>query len=164
FTWGLYVHVIAMPPMLLIGAGQLWLARVKFPRIHRFFGLFYIALVLITGVPSGLILSAFAFGGWMATLSFAILSLLWGSFTLRAYLRARQKRFQLHARDMTRSYILATSAVWLRILSYICIHFFDWSGVNMYITISWLSWLPFWLGYEYVCSRKGGGRTKLLEL
>lgn len=155
FTWALYAHVIAMPIMLLIGAGQLWYLRVRFPRIHRLSGKVYVGLVLLLGAPSGLVLSFYAFGGWLSTLSFALLSILFAGFTLRAFLRAKRKRFSEHAQDMLRSYILATSAVWLRILSFLFIHYFDWSGAAMYITISWLSWLPFWLGYEGWLGIKG---------
>jgi hypothetical protein len=49
---------------------------------------------------------------------------------------------------MTRSFILANSAILLRLFAFISNHYLDADPVNAYIVISWLSWLPGVLIYE----------------
>lgn len=50
---------------------------------------------------------------------------------------------------MTRAYVLTLSAVFLRLWSFICVHYLDWYGDSMYIFIAWASWLPFLAIYEF---------------
>jgi hypothetical protein len=54
---------------------------------------------------------------------------------------------------MTRSFILANSAILLRLFSFFTNSFLSIDPVSAYIIIAWLSWLPWLLIYE--CVRLG---------
>jgi hypothetical protein len=55
-----------------------------------------------------------------------------------------------HKEYMTRSFILANSAILLRLFSFISNHYIHADPVSSYILIVWLSWLPWLLIYELV--------------
>ncbi|WP_416372473.1 DUF2306 domain-containing protein [Aquimarina algiphila] len=76
------------------------------------------------------------------------MSSLLGWFAFRSFIRIMKGNVLKHQQDMIRSYILVVSAINLRILSFVFVSLFTWSGEHMYTTIAILSWLPFLLFYE----------------
>lgn len=142
FQFGFWGHIIPTPLLCLIGL--LLTFFVKPPRAkktHQFLGKIYIGGVLFIAAPAGLILSFYALGGFWSILSFSILSSLWWICTLIALLAIKKGDIVRHQRFMNRSFALMSSAIFLRIFGFIASYFFEWKGIDMYITISWLSWI-----------------------
>ena len=100
------------------------------------------ALAALTGIP----LSLRAEGGWVGRLSFLILTCLWLRAAWGAYASARRRIWKQHVQWVQVHYLLAWSAVFLRL----------GLGVTGSLGIplqqvtpalAWLSWQPgFWLG------------------
>lgn len=144
FKYGLYAHIITVPLILLIGSSQVFFRYENSGRnIHRVLGSVYVYLILFISAPGAFILSFYAFGGWPAKLGFLTLTILWGWFTYKGLRKAKRKDVIGHKNFMIRSYVLTLSAISLRVLSFIFIHYFDFHGELAYSLTAWLSWLPF---------------------
>lgn len=152
YKFALFAHVIAAPIVILLGIVQFLFTKTKW---HKRIGMAYSFSVLLFAAPSGLYMAFFA-PHWGATLSFVILSCLWFWVTLKAFLLAKKKNYILHERFMIRSFILANSAIALRIISYLHFKFGLFPEPNPYVWVSWLSWLPFLLVYEGMLFYKKG--------
>lgn len=154
FAIGFYMHIASAALMLLVASGLVcFRLEVKWPRIHRFLGKTYVLVVLLLSAPGGMVLAFYAIGGWPSILGFCLLALGWWGFTWFGIQAARQRQFRLHKLYMQRSYVLALSAVSLRIMLFICQHYLDWQGEDMYRWVAWVCWLPFWLGYELLVGK-----------
>ena len=108
--------------------------------LHRYMGRLYMLCILISA-PTGLIMSARAYGGWSAKIGFIILSLFWLWSAYLAYRAIRNKQFLQHRQWMIRNYICTFSAVMLR--QYIGI--LEYAGFPyeiVYPICAWFSWLP----------------------
>lgn len=110
-------------------------------------------MILVSG-PSGILLGLYANGGYIAQISFVVLSSSWILFTLIAYLKVRKHEYQSHSKWMMRSYALTLSAVTLRLYAYL----FDLFNVPLgptetYILIAYLSWIPN-LIFAEICIKK----------
>jgi uncharacterized membrane protein len=148
FSWyrfGLYAHIIGAPMALFTGLYQFAFTR---SRLHPFSGKIYIASTVFLAAPGGLIMAIYAIGGIVSSINFIILSLLWFVFTLKAYRQIRLGIVLKHQQFMTRSFILANSAVVIRLLSFVNNHYQLTDVTTGYIIIVWLSWLPGLLCYE----------------
>ena len=151
YKFFLYAHIIGAPITLFTGLIQFVFKKSK---LHPAFGKAYILSVLILAAPSGLIMSFFAKGGFLGILNFSILSILWWIFSYKAYTFIKNGNVKRHKEMMIRSFILANSAVGLRLLGYIN-HEFQLFDINYsYLIISWLSWLPAYLSYEIILIKK----------
>lgn len=143
FKYGLYAHIATVPVIFLIGTLQAFFRYEKrYPRLHRVAGNVYAYSILLISFPGALIISFYAFGGIASKISFVILSILWCYCTYKGWYYGKNKILQDHKKFMIRSYVLTTSAIMLRVLSFISIHYFNFSGENAYAIISWASWLP----------------------
>ena len=116
YRWALYIHIVGAPLAFFCS-----IIQVCFPknRYHKNIGSVYVFSVLYLAAPAGLIMSLFAIGGLLGTVNFGILSLLWGSYTLKAYQAALQHNKQQHVRFIIGSFLLTQSAILLRVFSYI---------------------------------------------
>lgn len=139
-----YTHVYTSILVLVAGFTQFspWVMR-RHVRWHRTIGWMYLITVLIISGPAAFVMSLKANGGLPARASFTLLSMVWYACTLMALVRAKQHRYQSHARWMVRSYALTLSAITLRIYAF----GFDALHISVpprdvYITIAWLSWVP----------------------
>ena len=144
FKYGLYAHILSVPFIFLIGTAQIFL-RYEFTkgRLHAALGKVYVYLILFVSAPGAFVLSFYAFGGMLSKASFLTLTILWAWFTFQGFAKGRRKEFGSHQQFMIRSYVLTLSAINLRIISFIFIHFFDFRGALAYTIVAWLSWLPF---------------------
>lgn len=137
-----YAHIFSS---LLVMASGIFLfsnfVLKKWPMIHRNLGKMYVGLVLFISAPSGLIMSYYANGGWMAQTSFVILSVLWWWFTYQGYRTARNLDFKAHKKWMMRSYALTLSAITLRLCQMMLGYFIYLDPVTQYILVSWGSWM-----------------------
>ncbi|MEO1257349.1 MAG: DUF2306 domain-containing protein [Bacteroidota bacterium] len=113
----------------------------KHPALHRRLGKIYVGLLLLVSAPSGLVMGFHANGGWMAQLSFFILTPLWWWFTYQGYVTARNKKFKAHKKWMMRSYALTLSAISLRVYQMLLGSFFMIDPMVQYVLVSWVSWL-----------------------
>ena len=149
----LYTHIIAAPLAFFCS-----MIQVCFPKnaYHQTVGSVYVFSVLFLAAPSGLVMSFFAIGGTWGTINFGILSLLWGSYTFKAYQATLQRNRQQHIRFIIGSFIITQSAILLRLFSYVN-HQVDFlTGTDGYLLVSVLSWLPGMVIYEVLWMYRRG--------
>jgi hypothetical protein len=156
WRFSFYIHVLLSSLVLLAGFTQ-FAPRLltRHPRVHRSMGWIY--LVIVTGIsgPAAFVLALYANGGWAARISFALLAVLWISFTSIAAYYAIRRRFTLHGAFMFRSYALTLSAITLRAYTWLM----DWLLLpihprDIYILSAWLSWIPNLLLAEMLIRRR----------
>lgn len=139
-----YIHVFVSCIVLLTGFTQFAPGLlIRYPRLHRSMGWFYLVIVTMVSGPAAFVLALYANGGWSARISFALLAVLWIGFTALAGYHAFRKRFTLHGAFMFRSYALTLSAITLRAYTWLM----DWLMLpihprEIYILSAWLSWVP----------------------
>lgn len=142
WRFSFYIHVFVSTIVLL--AGLLQFSRYllyRKPRVHRWAGKTYAAVVLFLSGPSGMVMSFYANGRWPARTSFIILSFLWLLFTALGWQLAMKRRWSAHSHMMLRSYALTLSAITLRFYAYLLGYFnIALHPVTAYVLISWLSW------------------------
>lgn len=156
WRWSFYIHVFTSPIVILTGLFQFnryFLHRRK--KVHRILGIIYILFVVLISGPSALLMGLYANGGYLAQISFVLLSALWIFSTAFAFLSAKKHDYLKHSKWMLRSYALTLSAVTLRVYAY-C---FDYFNVHLgpketYILLSYLSWIPNLVLVEFVIRSK----------
>jgi uncharacterized membrane protein len=95
-----YMHIILSGIALLIG----WLQfnkklRATKPKVHRNIGKTYVIAALVGGL-TGVYISFFATGGWIAATGFAMLGIVWFSTTMIGFNDARTSRYEAHRKMM----------------------------------------------------------------
>jgi hypothetical protein len=137
-----YVHVFTSIAVLPAGFTQFNPVFYK-SSWHRNLGKIYLFTVLLLSAPTGFLMAIHANGGLAAKASFVLLTLLWFSTTLMAFIRVRQRRFEVHGEWMLYSYSLALSAITFRLYAWLfdVLHV-DARPQEVYVTIAWLSWVP----------------------
>jgi uncharacterized membrane protein len=139
-----YIHVFTS--ILVITSGLFQFSKTilnKYTKIHRVSGFIYLVTTLLISGPAALVMSFYANGGYPAQASFVILSILWLGSTFLAYYFVRKKDYAAHGKWMVRSYALTLSAVSLRLYSYLFnVFYFNMNPVDLYILLSWMSWIP----------------------
>jgi uncharacterized membrane protein len=148
----LYAHIFTAVFALIIGPFQLFIkpnsAR---RRWHRRLGYGYVASITISGIVN-VYLSLFATGGWISSLRFMSLDVLWVATTLTAVRKIIAKDVQAHRVWMLRSYALTFSAVTLRILlAPLAMLLGDFEAA--FRIVAWACWIPNLLVIEVVISR-----------
>lgn len=137
-----FAHVYTSIFTLLLGFFQFSSTiRIKYPKLHRSIGKFYIGIIVILAGPSGLVMGYHANGGVYSQISFCLLSILWIYFSLMAYKYARTKKWTLHKNFIYRSYALTLSAISLRLFKWIIVGTFALPPMDTYQIVSWLGWL-----------------------
>jgi hypothetical protein len=141
------VHVLS--GMLALAVGPLQFVgkiRRRFLRLHRCFGVIYIASCTGLGL-SGLVLATTSYAGWTTSLAFGLLGLSMLFTTWTALRMVLARRIGDHRRWMIRSFSLIFAGVMLRIMSpfYELLHglgLVSFSSETAYIWIAWLCWVP----------------------
>jgi hypothetical protein len=137
-----YIHIFSGPVVLL---GGLILLSESFRRrhcsLHRWLGRFQVVVLLFFVLPSGVVMSRHAFGGWPAGLSFLLLSAATASCAIAGVVHARRRRYDQHRLWMRRCYILICSAVALRLISGAAGLVGVPSPEGAYIVAAWSSWV-----------------------
>jgi uncharacterized membrane protein len=108
---------------------------------HRWLGRVQVAVLLFFVLPSSVVMSRRAFGGWPAGLSFLLLSLATASCVIVGVVHACRRHYDLHRRWMLRCYVLICSAVALRLISGTAGLVGVASPEHAYLFASWSSWL-----------------------
>ena len=137
----LMVHVAGAATALLVGPLQFSSGlRTRFGSFHRWLGRTYVASCLVGGL-AGFVLALGASTGWLSTIGFGSLAILWIVTTSFAWRRVMQGRFVEHREWMIRSFALTFAAVTLRLylpLGALLSLPFD----DAYRAISFLCWIP----------------------
>ncbi len=136
-----YTHIVFGGFALLVG----WIqfskkARAKNIGLHRLIGKGYVISVLLSGI-AGLYIAVHATGGFIASLGFLSLDVVWLYTTISAYLAIRNKDIVSHEKLMIYSYAACFAAVtlriWLPLLNMTLGDFFI-----AYKIVAWLCWVP----------------------
>lgn len=98
-------------------------------------------MLLVFVLPSGMMMSRHAFGGWPAGLSFLLLSAATAYCAIAGVVHARRRRFARHRRWMLRGYIVISSAVALRLISGAASLLGAPNPETAYVVAAWASWL-----------------------
>lgn len=151
YRFFLYAHIVAAPIAFLTGIFQFSFKKSAF---HKLAGKIYVVSVLFFAAPGALFMALFAFGGIPAVLNFSIMAGCWIWFTVQAYQSIRQGKTRSHHRWIIRSFILTNSAIAIRIFSFISNQLDIMDPGTRYVIISWMSWLPVLLIYEWHLKRK----------
>ncbi|MCB0476891.1 MAG: DUF2306 domain-containing protein [Crocinitomicaceae bacterium] len=145
YQYALYLHIIFAPIAFLLTIPQLvW----KYTKYHPFIGKAYVSIVLFLAGPSGLIMSFYAFGGGFGKILFLSLSVLWITYTYLANSHIRKGNSRAHIHFARGSFILCNSAILLRLFHYLNIKLDLIHSEHTYLILSFLSWVPFLVGYE----------------
>lgn len=137
-----YVHIFSAPFVLVNGL-ILLSARVRrrHPKWHRVLGRVQVGVLLVFVLPSSVVMSRYAFGGWPAGLSFLLLSGATAGCAVAGVVQARRRRYDRHRRWMLRCYVLICSSVALRLISGAAGLVGVPSPEQAYIVAAWSSWL-----------------------
>ena len=137
-----YVHIFSGPFVLLNGLILLSnYVRRHYGGLHRSLGRVQVVVLLLLVLPSSVVMSRHAFGGWPAGLSFLLLTVATAICAIVGVVYARRRRFDRHRRWMFRTYVLISSAVALRLISGAAGLLEVPSPEGAYIVAAWSSWL-----------------------
>ena len=137
-----YVHIFSGPVVLFNGLILLSeYVRRRHGGWHRLLGRVQVAVLLLFVLPSSVVMSRHAFGGWPAGLSFLLLSAATAGCAVAGVVHARRRRYDRHRRWMLRSYVLICSAVILRLISGAAGLVGVPSPEGAYVVAAWSSWL-----------------------
>jgi uncharacterized membrane protein len=146
-----YVHIFSGPVVLFNGLILLSEhVRRHHGGLHRVLGRVQVVVLLVLVLPSSVVMSRHAFGGWPAGLSFLLLSAATAGCAVAGVVYARRRRYDLHRRWMLRSYVLICSAVALRLISGAAGLVGVPSPERAYVIAAWVSWLVPLAAYELV--------------
>jgi hypothetical protein len=144
-----YVHILSAPLVLVNGLILLSAyVRRRHAGWHRWLGRIQVVVLLLFVLPSSVVMSRHAFGGWAAGLSFLLLSAATAGCAVVGVVYAYRRRYDRHRRWMLRSYVLICSAVALRLVSGTAGLLGVPSPEQAYVVAAWSSWLVPLAAYE----------------
>jgi uncharacterized membrane protein len=146
-----YVHIFSGPVVLFNGLILLSeYVRRRHSGWHRWLGRVQVVVLLLFVLPSSMVMSRHAFGGWPAGLSFFLLSAATAGCAIVGVVYALRRRYDQHRRWMMRSYVLICSAVILRLISGTASLVEVPNPEVAYIVAAWGSWLIPLAAFEFV--------------
>lgn len=117
YQWPFYAHIASGPVSLILGLTLLSERfRLRLPQWHRRLGRLQGLCVLLLVAPSGLWMAWFTRVGAAAALSFATLAIATAACIALGWRAAVKRRFAVHQRWMSRTFVLLCSAVVLRLI------------------------------------------------
>lgn len=144
-----YVHIFTGPVVLLGGLVLLSESiRRRYGGLHRWLGRVQVVVLLVFVLPSAVVMSRRAFGGWPAGLSFLVLSVATAGCAIVGVVHALRRSYRRHRRWMLRCYVLICSAVALRLISGAAGMVGVSSPEGAYVVAAWSSWLVPLAGFE----------------
>jgi uncharacterized membrane protein len=149
-----YGHISLGGIALLVGWSQfIKKLRSRRMQLHRNLGKVYVVTAILSGL-CGLYLGFYATGGWVSSIGFSSLALIWLFTTTRAYIAIKNKDLTLHQGMMVYSYAACFAAVTLRIWLPILIVVFG-EFLVAYKIVAWLCWVPNMIFAFFWVRRKG---------
>ena len=137
-----YIHIFSGPVVLFNGLILMSeYVRRHLRGLHRFLGRFQVVVLLLFMLPSSVVMSRHAFGGWSAGVSFLLLSAATAACAIVGVVNARRRRYDRHRRWMLRCYVLICSAILLRLISGTAGLVGVPSAEGVYVFAAWSSWL-----------------------
>ena len=150
-----YVHVVTSCFCLLAGFTQFSKTVMKrIPKIHRSIGWLYTIVVVLLSGPSGFVMSLYANGGVQSQIAFTTLSVLWITFTIKAFTLAKSGDYQEHRKYMIRSFALTLSAITLRAWKFLIVLILRPHPMDAYMLVAWLGWVPNLIFAEWYIRKK----------
>jgi uncharacterized membrane protein len=150
-----YIHVTCAIFALLAGFTQFnSYILTQQPIIHKNIGKLYVFIILFFAAPSGFVIGLHANGGFYSQIAFVLLSILWFYFTLKGFLKIKNRDVISHKMFMYRSFALTFSAISLRMWKVILVYLFQPSPMDVYQIIAWLGWIPNLLIVEFYILKK----------
>jgi uncharacterized membrane protein len=144
-----YIHIFSGPIVLFNGLILISeQVRRHYGGLHRILGRVQVAVLLLLVLPSSILMSLHAFGGWPAGLSFLLLSAATAACAIVGVVEARRGRYDRHRRWMLRCYLLICSAVALRLFSGTAGLVGVSNAQAAYAVAAWCSWLLPLAAYE----------------
>jgi len=155
-----YIHILGGCLAIALGPFQfLKYIRKNFVKAHRLMGKIYVSSILFIAAPTGLYMALFAEGGWLSSIGFTLMAVLWFYTTWVAYRKIRERDFVAHRQWMIRSYAVTFSAVTLR-LWVPCLSMLTEVGHETIIVLtSWISWFFNLLFAEFFIFFRSGSFT-----
>lgn len=155
-----YLHVISGIVAMMSGPFQFVAGlRNKFLNLHRSIGKIYVVACMFAGV-AGFVIGIFAEGGWVASLGFTSMAVVWIICTYNAWRSIKQKLIPQHQAWMIRSYAVTLAAVTLRLWIPIFMAGFGMEFIPSYVIISWLCWVPNLFVAQWIIQKQGILKTK----
>ncbi|MDI1451696.1 DUF2306 domain-containing protein [Polyangium sp. 6x1] len=112
----LVAHIVCGAIAMFSGCVQVWpWFRRCYPRAHRRLGRLYVFGGVLPAGLSGLVIGALSPFGPVIRVSNVLLALLWLTFTVTGYRRARQQQMAEHHKWILRSFVLTMSVITNRI-------------------------------------------------
>jgi uncharacterized membrane protein len=138
---GFYGHIVFGGIALMTGWSQFSKKlREKRLELHRNLGKIYVFAAVLSGA-CGVYIAFYATGGWIPTLGFLGLGIVWLYTTIAAYSAIRKKDLSLHQGMMIYSYAACFAAVTLRLwLPLLQLAFGEF--LIAYKIVAWLCWVP----------------------
>ncbi|MEL7499295.1 MAG: DUF2306 domain-containing protein [Planctomycetota bacterium] len=113
-----YVHILTGPVALVISAFLMFSGkRNRYHRWHRTLGKLLVAVTLGLMLPSGMVMATEAFTGPVAGVSFFTLTAVTSMSIVMAAWHAKNRRFTIHRVWATRSFLLLSSPLLLRLMT-----------------------------------------------
>lgn len=148
YAAGFYLHIITAPVALVLGAFLMWSGtKVRYPVAHHWGGRLQIGLILLAVVPSGLVMSAWAFTGRIAGAGFALQSLATGACAILAVWYAIGRRFTIHQQWATRCFILLAAPLLFRVVGGVLL-VTGTDTFESYQINAWASWIVPLVAYD----------------
>jgi hypothetical protein len=156
-----YIHIFSAPFVLISGLILLSESvRRRRGGLHRVLGRLQLIVLLLFVLPTSVVMSRDAFGGWPAGLSFLALSAATATCAVAGVVHACRHRYESHRRWMLRCFILISSAVVLRLISGAAGLIGMPSPERAYIVAAWSSWLVPLVAYEIAERLRAPGRSR----
>ncbi len=152
------LHIAGAGTCLIAGFPLFFPATLRRPKIHRLLGYIYLNSVLWLAAPFGLLISPVAKGGFPAAAGFLVTGIAWWIATWLGYRRIVQGDVAAHVSWMVRSYSIALSAIWFRVL-HIVLNMCGMEPLENYIASIWASLLASLILSEWCNGTKAVRRT-----
>ncbi len=147
-----YIHIVLGGIALAVGWSQFSVKlRKSHLELHKKLGKIYVFSVFISAL-TGIYIAFFATGGWVSTLGFVTLGVLWFILTFLAYRAAKNNQIDKHKVLMVYSYAACFAAVTLRIWLPI-LHGAIGDFLTAYRIVSWLCWVPNLIVARWIVSK-----------
>ncbi len=148
-----YTHIILGGIALLIG----WIQFNKKFRInniatHKKIGKIYMICVALSAI-AGMYIAFYATGGWVTSLAFITLDIVWVYSTISAFIQIKKGDVKKHENYMIYSYAATFAAVTLRIWLPIMTLTFESFSIG-YPIAAWMSFLPNLIVAYFIVNKK----------